>query len=72
MSDDFILSPEVEARGALTGHSVRLQMLVPYGCWIGSGRLRVLRLTCREDRSVELTVGYDAYRPYAAPLSTRA
>lgn len=70
MSDDLIFSPEVEARGALTDCSVRLQMLVPYGCWIGSGRLRVLRLTRKEDRSVELTVGYDAYRPYAAPLST--
>jgi len=31
-----------------------------------------VRLTRKEDRSVELTVGYDAYRPYAAPLSTRA
>ncbi|MBV9233420.1 MAG: hypothetical protein JO030_05200 [Candidatus Eremiobacteraeota bacterium] len=68
MSDDFILSPEVDVRRALGGSSIALRMLAPYGCWIGYGRLRVLRVKHREDRSVELTVGYDAYRPaIAAP-----
>jgi len=72
VSDDLILSPEVEVRRKLAGYSIALQMLVPYGCWIGAGRLRVLRLKHREDRNVELTVGYDSYRTCVAALPARA
>jgi len=37
-------------------------MLAPYGSWVGCGRLRVLRLKFDDDRSAELTVGYESYQ----------
>ncbi|HZY97498.1 MAG TPA: hypothetical protein VFE35_10375 [Candidatus Cybelea sp.] len=63
MSDDLILVPEVQARRALGNRPVRLQMLVPYGAWIGRGALRVLRLKINDDQSAVLTVGYESYHP---------
>ena len=66
MSEDVILAPEVRARLALETHKLRMQVLVPFGSWIGSGTLRVLRLKINEDRSGDLVVGYDAYQPVAA------
>lgn len=60
-----MLVPEVEARRALAGRRVHLQVLVPFGSWIGCGRLRVLRSTLRQAESgepeVDLIVGYEAY-----------
>jgi len=56
-----VLLPEVEARRALRGRCIRMQMLVPLGPWIGCGKLRVLRLRVSEDVA-EMTVGYEAYR----------
>jgi hypothetical protein len=62
--DDLILVREVEARRALGNRSLRLAMLVPFGAWIGQGALRVLRVRVNESESdVELTVGYESYRP---------
>lgn len=63
MSDDLILVPEVQARRALGIRELRLQFLAPHGAWAGCGALRVLRLKVYEDKSAELTVGYDAYQP---------
>jgi hypothetical protein len=63
VSDDLILVPEVQARRALGNRPVRLQMLVPYGAWIGRGALRVLRLKINDDQSAVLTVGYESYHP---------
>lgn len=61
MSEDLILMPEVLARRALHGHPVRLQLLAPYGNWIGRGTLRVLRLKVQSDGCADLTVGYESY-----------
>lgn len=58
---DLVLMPEVEARRALGDRPIRLEVVVPYGSWIGCGRLRVLRLKMT-DEVAELTVGYEAYR----------
>lgn len=64
MSDDLILSREVDARRAFAGRPVRIHMLVPFGAWIGQGALRVLRVkTAESDGPVDLTVGYESYRP---------
>jgi hypothetical protein len=63
VSDDLILVPEVQARRALGNRPVRLQMLVPYGAWLGRGALRVLRLKINDDQSAVLTIGYDSYHP---------
>ena len=68
MSDDLILMPEAQARRALGDRPVRLQMLAPYGAWIGRGALRVLRMRVLEadgEKEVELTVGYESYHPGA-------
>jgi len=56
-----VLLPEVEARRALRGRRIRLQMVAPIGPWIGCGTLRVLRLTETEEVA-EIAVGYEAYR----------
>lgn len=71
MSEDLILVPEVQARRALGDRPIRLQMLVPYGAWIGRGALRVLRLKLDDDRPAELTVGYESYHP-CPPREPRA
>jgi hypothetical protein len=68
VSDDLILMPEVQARRILGDRPIRLQMLAPYGAWIGRGALRVLRtrmLDAQGDKEVELTVGYESYQPHA-------
>jgi len=57
-----MLLPEVQARRALADRPIRLQMLVPYGAWIGYGVLRVLRMKINDDRSADLTLGYESYR----------
>lgn len=62
MTEDLILLPEVEARRALGDRQIRLQLLAPYGTWIGYGALRVLRVRINEDRSADVTVGYESYR----------
>jgi hypothetical protein len=65
VSEELVLVPEVEARRALAGRRIRLQVLVPFGSWIGCGTLRVLRSTFRQaetgEPEVELVVGYEAY-----------
>jgi hypothetical protein len=64
VTDDLVLVPEVEARGALAGRRIRLYVLAPFGSWIGCGKLRVLRLALKQnqgDTEVELIVGYEAY-----------
>ncbi len=58
-----MLVPEVQARRALCERPLRLQVLAPYGTWLGRGTLRVLRLRINDDQSAELTVGYDGYEP---------
>ena len=60
MSEYVFLLREVEARRRLGNRRIRLQMLVPYGPWIGAGALRVLRMKCSEE-AVDLTVGYESY-----------
>ena len=62
MSEDLVLVPEVQARRLLGEERIRLQVLAPFGAWIGCGVLRVLRLKA-DDGEVELTVGYESYRP---------
>ena len=62
MSEDLVLMPEVQARRLLGEERIRLRMLAPYGAWTGCGVLRVLRLKA-DDGEVELTVGYESYRP---------
>ncbi|MGA8574703.1 MAG: hypothetical protein WB609_03315 [Candidatus Cybelea sp.] len=62
MTEDLILLPEVQARRALGDRPIRLQVLAPYGTWIGHGVLRVLRLKINDDRSADVTVGYESYR----------
>ena len=42
--------PEVEARQALQGRRLRIDVLRPYGAWIGCGTLRVLRCKTLERR----------------------
>ena len=61
MSEDFVLLREVEARRRLGNRRIRLQMLVPYGEWLGGGALRVLRMKTHDD-AVDLIVGYEWYR----------
>jgi hypothetical protein len=61
--EDVVLLPEVQARRALHDRLVRLHVLAPYGSWTGCGVLRVLRLKVNDDKSVDLTVGYESYRP---------
>jgi len=61
--EDVVLLPEVQARRALRDRRIRLQVLAPYGSSTGCGTLRVLRLKMNEDKSVELTVGYESYLP---------
>jgi hypothetical protein len=64
-----ILLPEVQARRILGARPIRLRVLAPYGAWLGSGALRVLRMTLRQaqgdsaEGDVELVVGYESYRP---------
>jgi len=62
VSEDLVLVPEVQARRLLGEERIRLQVLAPFGAWIGCGVLRVLRLKA-DDGEVELTVGYESYRP---------
>ena len=60
-----MLVPEVEARRALRGRRIRMQMIAPVGAWIGCGKLRVLRvrqLAGEADDVAEIAVGYEAYR----------
>jgi hypothetical protein len=63
VNEELILVCEVQARRALRKHPLRLAMLAPQGAWIGCGSLRVLRLKLNEDRSAELTIGYESYQP---------
>jgi hypothetical protein len=65
VNEDLILVPEVRARLALENQPLRLHVLAPLGSWIGCGALRVLRLKINEDRSCDLTVGYESYQPVA-------
>ncbi len=65
MNEDVILVPEVRARLALGNRPLQLHVLAPFGSWIGCGALRVLRLKVNEDRSCDLTVGYESYQPVA-------
>lgn len=61
---DLALMPEVEARFALRNRHLRYTVLVPYGTWLGRGRLRVLRTRSLESaagESIELVLGYDSY-----------
>jgi hypothetical protein len=61
---DLALIPDVEARFALRGRSLRYVVLAPYGTWLGRGRLRVLRmrsLESAEGEAIELILGYDSY-----------
>ena len=61
MNEELVLVREVMARRALRERAVRLQVLAPIGAWVGCGALRVLRLKVYEDRSVEVTAGYERY-----------
>jgi len=65
VNEDLILVPEVRARLALGDQPLQLHVLAPLGSWIGCGTLRVLRLKVNEDRSCDLTVGYESYQPVA-------
>ncbi|MGB8521223.1 MAG: hypothetical protein WCD38_13770 [Candidatus Tumulicola sp.] len=60
--NDLALVCEVDARRALREHRLRLCVLVPFGGWIGCGKLRVLRLQVHDDESATLTAGYESYR----------
>ena len=62
MTEDLILLPEVRARRVLGDRQIRLHLLAPYGTWVGCGTLRVLRLKINEDRSADMTAGYESYR----------
>ena len=66
MSDDLILSPEVEARAALAGRELTLRMLVPPYPAIGCGRLRVIRLRDTGDGATELLCSYEGYERLGA------
>jgi len=57
---DLTLVPEVEARKALSGRPLHLQVLAPVGNWLGVGKLRVLRTTEREG-CIDLVCGYESY-----------
>jgi hypothetical protein len=61
VNEDVVLVPEVEVRRSLGARPIRLRVLAPYGAWIGSGKLRVLRLKMN-DGEVELVAGYESYR----------
>ena len=63
MNEEMILVPEMQARRALRDHALRLHVLAPHGAWLGCGALRVLRLKINEDRSADVVVGYESYRP---------
>ncbi|HET6275432.1 MAG TPA: hypothetical protein VFE16_05785 [Candidatus Cybelea sp.] len=63
MTEDVILLPEVQARRALGDRRIRLHVLAPYGALVGYGSLRVLRMKIDDDRSADLIVGYESYRP---------
>jgi hypothetical protein len=65
VNEDVILVPEVRARLALGNRPLQLRVLAPFGSWIGCGALRVLRLKVNEDRSCDVTVGYESYQPVA-------
>ena len=66
---DLTLLPEVDARRALREHRLRLNVLAPYGNWIGCGRLRVLRLKMHDEESATLIAGYESYRRLPAAVS---
>ena len=62
--EDLVLLPEVQARRALAGRSVRLRILAPLGPFAGRGTLRVLRgRPLPGDELVELVCGYESYEP---------
>ncbi len=56
---------DVEARYALRDRPLRYTVLAPFGTWLGSGVLRVLRVRDASGPDgadmVELVLGYDAY-----------
>lgn len=60
-----MLVPEVLARLALRDRRVRVDVLRPFGAWMGCGVLRVLRLKMHGDATADLTVGYESYEPIA-------
>jgi hypothetical protein len=61
------LLPEVEARAALGGGSLRFRLLRPAYAALGVGTLRVLRVAER-DGATEIVAGYESYER----LETRA
>ena len=58
-----MLVPEVQARRALGGQNLRLQVVAPPGAWIGCGRLRVLRVRSEDDGTTGVMAGYESYLP---------
>lgn len=60
-TEDLILMPEVQARRALLGRRLHLDVLAPLGNHLGRGRLRVLRITTNADESLDVTAGYESY-----------
>lgn len=67
MSDDLILSPEVDARAALSGRKVSLRMLLPPYPAVGCGRLRVIRLKEAAEGTTELLCSYEGYERLGGP-----
>lgn len=58
-----MLVPEMQARRALAGQLLRLQVVAPPGAWIGCGKLRVLRVRSEEDGTTSVAAGYESYVP---------
>lgn len=61
MSDDLILSREVEARAALADRKLVLRLLLPPYPAVGRGKLRVIRLKEAGDGATELLCSYEGY-----------
>lgn len=68
--EDLVLLPEVHARRALRGRSIRLRILAPLGPFAGRGALRVLRglpfagpAAGAGKDGIELVCGYESYEP---------
>jgi hypothetical protein len=55
---------DVEARRALSGRTLRYEVLAPVGSWLGCGDLRVLRVKPQADgdtAELQITLGYESY-----------
>ncbi len=61
MHETLTLLPEVQARLALAGQSLRFAILRPPYPALGVGSLRVLRVREAADAVVEMIAGYDNY-----------